>query len=182
MKFTPLNINGAFKITPQKHGDNRGAFARVYCADEFAKQGLNSNWVQMNTSVNATKGTVRGLHFQHPPFSEVKLVRCVRGQVLDVFVDLRKGSDDFGKVCTVTLNGDAMESVYIPAGCAHGFQTLSDDVELHYCHSAPYSPAHEGGVNVSDKNLAIAWPLAKINMSERDKSHPSFTTTGPISL
>lgn len=182
MKFEPLNIKGAFKITPQQHSDRRGAFARVYCADEFAKQGLNTQWMQMNTSINATKGTVRGLHFQRQPFSEIKLVRCVRGQILDVFVDLRKGSEDFGKICMVTLDGDLMESVYIPAGCAHGFQTLSDDVELHYCHSALYSPAHEGAINIADETLAIAWPLPIINMSDRDKNHPSLTTIEPISL
>ena len=119
MIFEPLNINGAYKITPQKLGDNRGAFARVYCAETFAAQGFNTEWVQMNTSINARKGTVRGLHFQRPPYAEIKLVRCVRGRILDMFVDLRDGSSTFGTVCQVTLDSDALETVYIPCGlCA----------------------------------------------------------------
>jgi dTDP-4-dehydrorhamnose 3,5-epimerase len=182
MKIEPLSIEGAYKITPSKLGDSRGTFARVYCAHTFSDQRLNTTWVQMNTSFNATKGTVRGLHFQRPPFAEIKLVRCVRGEVLDVFLDLRQDSATFGTVCTVNLNGDAMESVYIPAGCAHGFQTLSDNVELHYSHSTPYTPTSEGGVNITDPDLAIPWPLPFSNMSERDKIHPQFASTEPISL
>ncbi|QIE45260.1 dTDP-4-keto-6-deoxy-D-glucose epimerase [Pseudohalocynthiibacter aestuariivivens] len=182
MKFTALDIEGAYQITPERRGDSRGAFARVYCADEFATRDLNTNWVQMNTSISATKGTVRGLHFQHPPFAEIKLVRCVRGRVLDVFVDLRAGSLSFGRTCAVTLDGHALESVYIPAGCAHGFQTLTDDVELHYCHSQPYAPAAEGAISASDPTLAIAWPLPITVMSERDANHPPFTSIEPIDL
>ncbi|MFK5997133.1 MAG: dTDP-4-dehydrorhamnose 3,5-epimerase [Rhodobacterales bacterium] len=182
MNFEPLTINGAYKITPKKLGDNRGAFARVYCAETFAAHGLNTEWVQMNTSINAAKGTLRGLHFQRPPHAEIKLVRCVRGRVCDVFVDLRKTSPDFGKVCTVTLDSAALETVYIPAGCAHGFQTLTDDVELHYCHSQPYHPEHEGAVNPTDPALAINWPLPVSIISERDKNHPAFATIEPIIL
>lgn len=182
MKFEPLDIKGAFKITPKRLGDNRGAFARVYCDDEFSQNGLNTQWVQMNTSINTVKGTVRGLHFQRAPFAEIKLVRCVRGKIRDVFLDLRKGSDTFGTVCTVDLNSDDFESVYIPAGCAHGFQTLSDNVEIHYCHSAPHHPNAEGAVNLADPELAIDWPLPITNISERDKTHPSFSTIEPISL
>lgn len=182
MKFEPLSIEGAFKITPKKIGDNRGAFARVYCQEEFAKHGLNTDWVQMNTSFNAAKGTVRGLHFQRPPFAEIKLVRCVKGSVLDVFVDLREGSKDYGKVCTVTLDGGAMETAYIPAGCAHGFQTLTENAELHYCHSSSYHPASEGGVNPCDPDLSIQWPLPISSISERDKMHPPFKSITPVSL
>lgn len=182
MKFEPLTIDGAYKITPDKLGDSRGAFARVYCAEEFSARGLNVDWVQMNTSINATKGTVRGLHFQRPPFAEIKLVRCVRGRVMDVFLDLRKDSPSFGVVCGVVLDSDALEAVYIPAGCAHGFQTLADDVEMHYCHSEPYKPEYEGAVNLSDPALAIDWPLPISNISARDKSHPLFSTIEPINL
>jgi len=182
MIFEPLNINGAYKITPKKLGDNRGAFARVYCAETFAAQGLNTEWVQMNTSINAQKGTVRGLHFQRPPYAEIKLVRCVRGRILDVFVDLRKGSCDFGCVCAVPLDSETLDSVYIPAGCAHGFQTLTDDVELHYCHSQPYQPDYEGAVNLSDPTLAINWPLPITTISERDRFHPPFATIESIIL
>jgi dTDP-4-dehydrorhamnose 3,5-epimerase len=182
MIFEPLTIDGAYKITPQKLGDSRGAFARVYCADEFGAQGLNNNWVQMNTSVNAAKGTVRGLHFQRPPYAEIKLVRCVRGRVLDVFVDLRKDAPSFGTVCAIPLDSAKMETVYIPAGCAHGFQTLTDDVELHYCHSQPYRPDFEAAVNPTDPALSIPWPLPISVISERDQSHPPFATIEPISL
>ena len=182
MKFEPLNIKGAFKISPKRLGDNRGAFARVYCDEEFFLNGLNMHWVQMNTSINTAKGTVRGLHFQRPPFAEIKLVRCARGKMRDIFLDLRKGSETFGTICEVDLNSDAFESVYIPAGCAHGFQTLSDNVEIHYCHSAPYQPSAECAVNPNDPELEIDWPLPISNMSERDKTNPLFSTIEPISL
>ena len=182
MIFEPLAIDGAYKITPKKRGDSRGAFARVYCAQEFANYGLNTDWVQMNTSINAAKGTVRGLHFQRAPFAEIKLVRCVRGRVLDVFVDLRKNAPSFGHVCSVMLDSDALETVYIPAGCAHGFQTLTDDVEMHYCHSQPYKPEYEGAVNLTDPALAIDWPLPISTISERDQNHPPFATIEPITL
>ncbi len=182
MIFEPLAIHGAYKITPEKRGDNRGAFARVYCAKEFAAHGLNTEWVQMNTSINAAKGTLRGLHFQRPPYAEIKLVRCVQGRVFDVFLDLRKDSPDFGKVCAVTLDSVALETVYIPAGCAHGFQTLTDNVELHYCHSQPYQPDCEAAVNPTDPTLSIAWPLPITTISERDQAHPPFATIEPITL
>ncbi len=180
MNFEPLNIEGAYKITPRKMGDSRGAFARVYCAEEFAKRGLNTGWVQMNTSINAVKGTVRGLHFQRPPYAEVKLVRCVHGRVLDVFLDLRKDVASFGQVCSVLLDSDALETVYIPAGCAHGFQTLTDDVEMHYCHSEPYKPEYEAAVNIFDPALAIAWPLSISSISDRDQNNPLFAAIEPI--
>ncbi len=182
MKFEPLSIDGAFKITPEKILDDRGAFARVYCDDEFTKRGLNTRWAQMNTSLNTEKGTVRGLHFQRPPYAEAKLVRCVKGQVFDVLVDLRARSNSYGRVCAITLDGVAMESVYIPEGCAHGYQTLTEAAELHYCHSMPYHPASEGAVNLRDPELAIEWPLPIKNMSERDAAHPSFKSTTPVAI
>jgi dTDP-4-dehydrorhamnose 3,5-epimerase len=182
MIFEPLAIDGAYKITPKKLGDSRGAFARVYCAQEFAQHGLHTDWVQMNTSINAAKGTVRGLHFQHQPYAEIKLVRCVQGRVLDVFVDLRKNAPGFGRVCSVILDSNALETVYIPAGCAHGFQTLTDDVEMHYCHSQPYMPEYEAAVNPTDPALAIDWPLPISTISERDQNHPPFATIEPIIL
>ncbi len=182
MKIELLNIDGAYKITPNKLGDSRGAFARVYCSDIFAAHGLNTHWVQMNTSINAVQGTVRGLHYQLPPYAEIKLVRCVRGKVFDVFVDLRHGSRTFGQTCTLVLDSDALETVYIPQGCAHGFQTLTDDVELHYTHSAFYNPEHEAGLRFNDPALQIEWPLPFAAISERDKKHPSLETTEPITL
>ncbi|KAB7610081.1 dTDP-4-dehydrorhamnose 3,5-epimerase [Amylibacter sp. SFDW26] len=182
MIFEALEIDGAYKITPNKLGDSRGAFARVFCMEEFQQYNLEVRWVQMNTSINATKGTIRGLHYQRPPYAETKLVRCVRGKVFDVFVDLRKDSPSYGAVCTVELDSAALEMVYIPKGCAHGFQTLTDDVEMHYCHSAFYKPDHEAGVNIKDPKLAIKWPLPFSVLSDKDQNHPIFETTEPITL
>ncbi len=182
MKFEALNIAGAYKITPKKLGDNRGAFARVYCAESFEANGLNTNWVQMNTSISTETGTVRGLHYQRPPFAEIKLVRCVRGKVFDVFTDIREGSPTFGKTCSVILDSDALEMAYIPMGCAHGFQTLTDHVEMHYMHSEFYKPDLEAGLKLDDPELGIKWPLAFASISERDKTHPPLKTTEPIKL
>lgn len=182
MIVEPLDIAGAFKITPKKLGDDRGAFARVYCADVFAEHGLNTGWLQMNTSRTSPAGVVRGLHFQRPPFAEIKLVRCVQGKVFDVFVDLRPTSESFGQVATVELDGDTLDSVYIPAGCAHGFQTLTDTAELHYCHSQPYRPDFEDGVDLRDPDLAIPWPLPITHMSQRDTAHKPFKSVAPVLL
>jgi dTDP-4-dehydrorhamnose 3,5-epimerase len=182
MTFEELDMNGVFKITPNVTGDSRGRFARVFCEDEFADHGLPAKWVQMNTSFSAQKGTVRGLHYQRPPYGEVKLVRCSRGQIFDMVLDLRSGSATYGQIRGVFLNADTMDMLYIPQGCAHGFQTLSDNVELLYCHSQTYKPDHEGGVSVLDPTLAIDWPLAITAMSDRDKDHPSLQETRPIDL
>jgi len=182
MIFEALPIKGAYKITPRKLGDARGAFARVYCENLFAEQGLNTHWVQMNTSINVTKGQMRGMHFQRPPFAEIKLVRCVQGRIFDAIIDLREGSTTYGKACAVTLESEKLEMIYIPQGCAHGFQTLSDTAILHYSHSAEYAPDYEGGVSHSDPKLAIEWPLPLLNISERDKSFPNYSDIEPIKL
>lgn len=180
MKIEPLSIDGAFKITPQNIGDSRGSFSRLFCAEIFAQNGLNTSWVQMNASQNRKKGTVRGLHYQTPPYAEIKLVRCTRGRVFDVFVDLRKNSPSFGYSCQVTLDSNAFETVYIPIGCAHGFQTLTDDVELNYMHSAVYSSENEAGVWLNDPHLSINWPLPFSVISERDENLPLFNTIEPL--
>lgn len=182
MKISPLPIAGAYHIVPEKLGDNRGAFARLFCNERFAEQGLNIEWAQMNLSRSAQKGTLRGLHFQRPPFSEVKLVRAVSGKVFDVLVDLREGSKTFGAHCGVILDSDQLEALYIPQGCAHGFQTLTDDVELHYMHSAPYALEHEGGIRFDDPTLSIRWPLGVTETSPRDRALPLFSDIKPITL
>tara|TARA_B110001450_G_scaffold239109_1_gene246671 strand:- start:200 stop:748 length:549 start_codon:yes stop_codon:yes gene_type:complete len=182
MKIEPLCIDGAFKITPKKISDSRGAFSRLVCADIFSQYGLNTNWVQMNTSQNSEKGTVRGLHYQRPPHAEIKLVRCVRGKVFDVFVDLRKGSSSYGIACSLTLDSDVFEAVYIPQGCAHGFQTLTDDVELHYMHSEFYTPKYEAGIQLNDPALDINWPLPFTVISEKDETHPMMNRIEPVIL
>jgi|TARA_B110000971_G_scaffold81536_1_gene83646 dTDP-4-dehydrorhamnose 3,5-epimerase len=182
MKIEPLSIDGAYKITPKKIGDNRGAFSRLFCTKIFEKNRLNANWVQINISQNHEKGTVRGLHYQRPPHAEIKLVRCVHGKVFDVFVDLRKGSSSYGTTCSLTLDSEEFEAVYIPQGCAHGFQTLTNDVELHYMHSEFYMPEYEAGIQLNDPVLNIDWPLPFSVISEKDKIHPMINTVEPIIL
>ncbi|MBO9449470.1 dTDP-4-dehydrorhamnose 3,5-epimerase [Tropicibacter sp. R16_0] len=172
MKFEPLPLKGAYEIHLERREDERGFFARMYCDDEFAAQGLNTNWVQMNVSLSREVGTLRGMHFQREPAAEVKLVRCLRGQAFDVIVDLRAGSDTYGQHCHVLLDQDALNAIYVPKGFAHGFQTLSDDTELQYCHSTAYAPGHEGGVNPLDPDLGIAWPRPVTVLSDRDQNLP----------
>lgn len=172
MKFHPLPLSGAFEITLDRIEDARGFFARCYCDDEFGQAGLNTTWPQMNVSMNVQPGTLRGLHFQRAPAEEIKLVRCMSGEALDVIVDLREGSETFGQHCSITLDGNGMNAVYIPQGFAHGFQTLAPNTLLHYLHSTAYAPGHEGGVNAQDPDLAINWPLAITSLSERDTALP----------
>jgi len=170
MKFRDLPLSDAYEITLEKHMDARGFFARIYCRDEFAEQGLNTTWVQMNVSFSADKGTLRGMHFQHGPAAEIKLVRCLGGRVLDVIVDLRAGSGSFGQHCAVTLDAALGNAIYIPKGFAHGFQTLTPDCTLQYSHSTPYTPGFEGGINALDSGLGLEWPLPPVNMSGRDRA------------
>lgn len=180
MKFTPLPLEGAYEVDLERREDARGFFARTYCAGEFSALGLCTEWVQMNLSFTRQRGSLRGLHFQRPPMAEVKLVRAVRGRVLDVIVDLRDGSATYGTWCTVTLDADQRNAIYIPKGFAHGFQTLIDDAELHYSHSTAYAPGHEGGVHPLDPDLAIKWPLEPRNLSERDLALPSLSECSPL--
>lgn len=180
MKFVPLALNGAYEVLLAPRRDPRGLFARIYCAAEFGEHGLNSNWPQMNMSVTIGAGTVRGLHFQREPSAEVKLVRCLRGRALDVIVDLRAGSRTYGQHLALELNADSRNAIYIPKGFAHGFQTLEEEVELQYLHSTPYAPGHEGGINPKDASLAIAWPLAIHQLSERDMALPPLSEISPL--
>ncbi len=180
MIFTPLALDGAFRIELEKREDARGFFARLFCAEEFARHGLESRWVQMNTSLSRCPGTVRGLHFQRPPAAEAKVIRCMRGAIFDVIVDLRKGSGSFGKWVGVDINQANRSMVYVPKGFAHGFQTLEPDTELLYLHSAPYAAAHEGGLHYADADLAIRWPREVTEVSARDATHPGLAQTDPI--
>ncbi|MEX3014530.1 dTDP-4-dehydrorhamnose 3,5-epimerase family protein [Gymnodinialimonas hymeniacidonis] len=180
MKILPLSIEGAFEVRLDRLGDRRGYFGRVYCEDTFAAHRLNTRWVQANISYTQAKGTVRGLHFQRPPAAEVKMVRAIRGRAHDVLVDLRAGSSTFGQCCTVDLDADAKNAVYIPTGCAHGFQTLCDDVELHYSHSHVYAPEYEGGVHPQDTALRHQWPLPVVQLSDRDQALPLLADCEPI--
>ena len=182
MKIKALEIGDAFKISPKSHQDSRGRFTRTFCTKEYKNNGLNTEWVQMNSSVSFVKGTVRGLHYQKPPYAEIKLVRCVRGRIFDVILDLRKDSLSYGVACSVELNSKTFDTIYIPKGCAHGFQALTNDTEIQYCHSAFYEPDYESGININDQELSIEWPLPLLNLSYKDKILPTFAETEPLVL
>lgn len=167
-----LPLDGLKRITRLRLGDARGFLARLFCADELSAAGWCQPIAQINHSFTAVCGTVRGMHYQKPPFTEAKLVSCLRGSVWDVAVDLRPDSPTFLQWHAETLSADNRCAMLIPEGFAHGFQTLTGDVELLYCHSAPYASDHEGALNALDPRLAIAWPLPVLDRSLRDQSHP----------
>lgn len=172
MIFTPSELEGVFFISLQPVGDNRGWFSRTYCKNEFAAIGHTKEWVQMNHSFTAKKGTIRGMHYQLPPFSEIKMVRCIAGAVLDVVIDLRKDSPTFLQHMQLELSAQNKQMIYIPEGFAHGFQCLEDNCELIYHHSAFYTPGAEGGIRFDDPQTGIKWPLNPTEISDRDRSHP----------
>jgi dTDP-4-dehydrorhamnose 3,5-epimerase len=172
MTFESTLIEGAFVIHLSPFKDERGEFARLFCSDEMEKILGKKSIVQINHSLNKEKGTVRGLHFQLAPFAEVKMIRCLRGKVYDVMVDLRKESSTFLRWFAVELSPEANNMVHIPEGCAHGFQTMQDNSELLYFHTAHYHKKSEGGIRYNDPTLAIRWPLAIKNVSEKDKQLP----------
>lgn len=172
MIFTPTQLKGVFIIDLQPVGDSRGWFSRTYCKNEFAEIGHDKEWVQLNHSFTSKKGTVRGMHYQLPPFSEIKMVRCIAGAVLDVVIDLRKDSPAFLQWTGVELSAENKKMIYIPEGFAHGFQCLTDNCELLYHHSAFYTPGAEGGIRYNDPLVGINWPLELTEISDRDKAHP----------
>jgi dTDP-4-dehydrorhamnose 3,5-epimerase len=180
VKLVAQPIAGLYEVCLSPRTDERGAFARTFCAEVFADAGLNTHWAQMNMSRTIGRGTLRGMHFQRPPASETKLIRATEGEVFDVAVDLRHGSPTFGIAQAITLSAEAGNAYYIPEGCAHGFQTLTETATLHYCHSAPYSPNFEGGVLATDPDLKIDWPLPIALMSERDQQLPNLSDVIPL--
>jgi dTDP-4-dehydrorhamnose 3,5-epimerase len=173
-EFAATPIAEVMRVQRTAIEDDRGYLSRLYCADEFALTGLASI-AQINHTLTRKKGAVRGLHYQLQPFAECKLVSCLRGEVFDVAVDLRQGSPTFLKWHAEVLSADNRCSLLIPEGCAHGFQALTDDCELAYLHSAAFAPDAERALNAADPRLAIAWPLAISEWSERDRSHPLLT-------
>lgn len=180
MKLVTQHIAGLFEVRLALRADARGAFARTFCADIFANAGLHSDWAQMNMSHTIGRGTLRGLHFQRAPAAEAKLIRVTEGEVFDIALDLRADSPTFGLSQAITLSAEAGNAIYIPEGCAHGFQTLTDTVTLHYCHSTPYMPDLEGGVLATDPDLKIDWPLPIALMSERDQQLPNLRDVTPL--
>jgi dTDP-4-dehydrorhamnose 3,5-epimerase len=172
MIFTETALHGSYIISLEPFSDERGWFARTYCKKDFAIIGHEKEWVQLNHSFTKNKGTIRGMHFQHPPFSEIKMIRCIAGAVLDVIVDIRKDSPTFLHHVTVELSAANKQMIYIPEGFAHGFQTLEENSELIYHHSEYYQPGVEGGLRYNDAALKVQWPLPIQNISERDLNHP----------
>jgi len=169
MKFREMHLPGVYTIALEPFTDHRGSFARTFCRKEFAEHGLETQYVQMNHSKTQLKGTIRGMHYQRPPYTEVKLVRCIRGKVLDVIIDLRSRSATFGQYLTIELSEENELTLYIPAGFAHGFQTLTNDVELLYQHSAYYHPEAEQGIHYADPEFNIPWPKPMTSISKKDK-------------
>lgn len=169
---TDTPLPGLRCVQRQRLGDSRGFLSRLFCADELQRAGWPGGIAQINHTYTAQRGTVRGMHFQRPPHAEAKLVSCVCGEVWDVAIDLRVGSPTYQQWHAQRLSADNQCALLIPQGFAHGFQSLSDDAELLYCHSVAYAPEAEEGLNPLDPMLGIAWPLPIVEMSVRDKSHP----------
>lgn len=176
MKFEKTDLNDAYLITPAPIMDERGMFFRYYCKDAFKKIDHNKDFVQFNQSINLVKGTVRGMHFQKSPHEEVKLVRCIKGSVFDVIVDLRPKSSTFLKWFGAVLSPENLKMMYVPEGFAHGFQTLEDDTQLLYHHTEYYAPGVDAGINFLDPDLKINWPLPILQISEKDKNLPFFNS------
>jgi len=174
MKFHPAPIDGAFTIEQEPRGDDRGFFARWFCAEEFAAAGLVSSFVQANDSYSVGEGTLRGMHYQLPPAAEVKVVRVVRGAVFDVVLDLRPHSPTFGQSFGRELSADNRLMMYVPRGCAHGFLTLEPNSEAFYLVGAPYTPEHERGVRWNDPRFNLPWPREPSEVSAKDASWPDF--------
>ncbi len=172
MRFEPTPLAGVYLIHPDPRTDERGSFARAFCAREFAAAGLETNYVQTSIGGNALAGTVRGMHFQRPPHTEVKLVRCIKGAIHDVIVDMRKTSPTYLRWFGTDLTEDNGLTLYVPEGFAHGYQTLSDGATVFYMTSAFYAPEAEDGLRHDDPRLAIEWPLPVATLSPRDARHP----------
>ncbi|MFH0758711.1 MAG: dTDP-4-dehydrorhamnose 3,5-epimerase [Bacteroidota bacterium] len=175
MKFFETPLCGAYTIELEPYRDDRGFFTRAYCKNEFEAIPDCKEFVQFNHSFTIRKWSLRGLHYQMPPRAENKLIRCIRGKVLDVIVDIRNGSPTFLHHFAVELSAVNMKMIYVPEGFAHGFQTMEDHTELLYFHSAFYSAEHEGGIRYSDPRLRIDWPMPPSEISGKDMNHQLLT-------
>ena len=174
MVFTETAVAGAYQIDIERFEDERGFFARVWGARDFAERGLSFVPAHVSLSFNRRKGTLRGLHYQLSPCGEIKLVRCTSGAVYDVALDLRRDSPTFGRWASVELSAENRRMLYIPEGCAHGFQTLRDDTEVSYLINAEYSPSHARGVRWDDPSFRVEWPADVRTMNARDRGYPDF--------
>lgn len=176
MTFHETELAGVFEIRLEKMVDERGFFARTWCQKEFEDQKLNVNLVQCSVSFNRRKGTLRGIHYQAVPHEETKIVRCTRGAIYDVVVDIRPQSPTFKNWIGVLLTADNRDMLYVPEGCAHGFLTLEDDTEILYQMSEFYNPGSARGIRWNDPRFQVAWPQQPEVMSERDRTYPDFTS------
>lgn len=174
MIFKETPLPGAYVIDIQRHEDERGFFARTWCQQEYTEQGLNPRLVQSSISYNKSKGTLRGMHYQLPPFAEVKVVRCTRGAIYDVVLDLRRESPTYRQHFGVVLTPENHTMLYVPAGCAHGLLTLEEESEVLYLISEFYAPDYARGVRWDDPAFGIQWPGAVQVISERDAHYPDF--------
>ena len=174
MQIEPLKIKGTYHIRFEPRKDERGHFMRIYDKQTFEQHGLQVNWLQENHVLSRQKGTLRGLHMQLPPYAETKLLRCVSGAVLDVFVDLREGSPTFGEWDSVKISAEAMDMVYVPRGFAHGYLCLKDNTEVSYRVDSVYHPQSERAIRWNDPQLAIEWDVKNPIISEKDRNAPSF--------
>ena len=175
MRFSSLQIEGAGVVSVERLLDPRGFFARTFCTVEFEEFGLPTAFVQSSTSFNHKKGTIRGMHFQWPPSCESKLVRCVQGHLYDVLLDLRPQSVTYLRHEAVILDSENRDAVYVPAGVAHGFQTLKDDTEVLYQMTDFYASKLSAGIRWDDPEFDIRWPLSEVVLSERDRGFPNFS-------
>lgn len=174
MIFQETAIKGAYLVEIERREDQRGFFARAWCKKEFEAHGLHTEFVQANLVVSKKKGTLRGLHYQMAPYEEVKLVRCARGAIFDVIVDVRPESPTFGRWLGVELDAGSLRMMYVPEGCAHGYQSLADDVEVFYQVSQIHVPEAERGVRYDDPVFGVEWRMEPAVISEKDKSWPDY--------
>jgi dTDP-4-dehydrorhamnose 3,5-epimerase len=174
MIFTETPLKGAYVIELKKIGDDRGFFARTFCKNEFSGHGLNNEIVQINNSLSADKGTLRGMHYQLPPKAEDKIVRCIKGSLFDAIIDIRPDSETFGKWFGIELSAENRKMLFVPKGFAHGFITLEDNTEAFYLVTEFYGPDYERGIRWNDPKFNIDWPIDPIIISDKDQNHPDF--------
>ena len=174
MKFNQTHLAGAYTIELEKREDERGFFARFFCVNEFDKEGLDRNIVQINNSLSKDKGTLRGMHYQLAPKAETKIVRCIKGSLYDVIVDLRPSSPTFLKWFGAELSAENRTMMFVPKGFGHGFLTLEENTEAFYLVTEFYSPEHERGLRWNDPKINIEWPIEPIIISDKDKIHRDF--------
>ncbi|WP_444684326.1 dTDP-4-dehydrorhamnose 3,5-epimerase [Alkalicoccus luteus] len=174
MKITALRVEGSFTLDPALYGDHRGYFMETFRESHLKDAGIERPFIQENQSFSASAGTLRGIHYQLPPYEQAKLVRCIRGSIYDVVIDLRRDSPTFLQHAAVELTSDNRKQLYVPAGCGHAFMTLVPDTEVLYKTDAYYAPEHEAGIHWADHQLNISWPALKPVLSQKDEKLPVF--------